>query len=505
MTRALRAGLLGATVLLCSAHVGSPDAWYEGPAGPYRVLVHVQAPPVIPGIAVVNVRPGEPGLTRITAYVNRFDAQGSPPPPDILEPVPDTPGWFRTRLWVMTAGSNGVTVALDGPRGKGAVVVPLAAVAARRLAFSPFLAALLLAVGVILALGLFSIVGAAVRESALPPGAEPDARRRRRARWAVARAVLGVGAVLTVWTLWWRAEDRRFVRNLFRPLAIATRLETGVQPPRLRLTITDSAWIRRNDGAWLRARGLPEQLALIEDHGKLIHLFLIASGGKAAFAHLHPFTSDSVSFETALPPLPEGSYFVFADVVLANGFTETLVATVMLPPNPSRIAGAAAVDLDNSWAVATPTAQGNRAVLEDGTTLTWLRSAEPLRSGSEAGLRFLATAPPGRAAPPELYMGMAGHAAVVRDDGSVFIHLHPLGTISLAAQASLSADPVPGAVNRAPRRPGQIMSHQPVPGDTLYFPYAFPREGDYTVWVQLKRRGRVLTGAFLATVLPASR
>ena len=496
MTRSRRIGLLGATVLLCSAHVGSPDAWYEGPAGPYTVLVHVQAPPVVPGIAVVNIRAAEPGITRVTALVNRFDAIGSPPPPDVAEPVAGNPGWYRTRLWVMTSGSNSVTVALYGPRGAGSVVVPLAAVAARRLAFSPFLAGLLIALGLVLALGLFTIVGAAVREGVLPPGVEPDARRRRRARFAIARAMIVVTLALTAWAIWWRTNDRRFVRNLFRPLPIAARIDPGARPARLTLTITDSAWIHRNDDAWLGARRLPEQSGLIEDHGKLVHLFLIASGGRAAFAHLHPVTADTVSFETTLPPLPPGDYSVFADVVHASGFTETLASTVVVPPDISRMDLWTAADSDDSWS-RDSTTRANRAVLEDGTTLTWLRSPESLIAGDEADLRFAVAAAPGRTSPPEPYLGMAGHAAVVRDDGSVFIHLHPLGTISLAAQERL--------LRRDSLSPGHTMSQPLAAGDTLYFPYAFPKQGNYTVWVQLKRGGRVLTGAFAATVLPAPR
>ena len=40
----------------------------------------------------------------------------------------------------------------------------------------------------------------------LPPGEEPDARRRRRARWAAAVAI--VRAVLILWggNTWWEAE-----------------------------------------------------------------------------------------------------------------------------------------------------------------------------------------------------------------------------------------------------------------------------------------------------------
>jgi hypothetical protein len=87
---------------------------------------------------------------------------------------------------------------------------------------------------------------------------------------------------------------------------------------------------------------------------------------------------------------------------------------------------------------------------------------------------------------------MSGHAAVVRDDGQVFIHLHPMGTISPAAQQRLSGQP---------SHPADHLTNSGVmASDTLYFPYAFPERGRYTVWVQLKRNGRILTGAFVATV-----
>jgi len=57
MTRsAARALGLAGLVALCSAHVGSPDVWYEGSAGPYHVVVYVRLPGVIPGIADINVQ-----------------------------------------------------------------------------------------------------------------------------------------------------------------------------------------------------------------------------------------------------------------------------------------------------------------------------------------------------------------------------------------------------------------------------------------------------------------
>jgi hypothetical protein len=130
-------------------------------------------------------------------------------------------------------------------------------------------------------------------------------------------------------------------------------------------------------------------------------------------------------------------------------------------------------------------------VLADGSTMTWLRGDAPLVAGEEAPLRFGITPPPDAAHPLEPYMGMAGHLAVARDDGLVFTHVHPMGTISMAAQMHF--------MQRSPGAHGPALSAA-APADTVAFPYAFPGHGRYRIWVQVKRAGRVLTGGFDADV-----
>jgi hypothetical protein len=114
-----------------------------------------------------------------------------------------------------------------------------------------------------------------------------------------------------------------------------------------------------------------------------------------------------------------------------------------------------------------------------------------LVAGAEAPLRFAVTPGTDGAHPLEPYMGMPGHAAVVRDDGLVFAHLHPMGSFSLAAQMRFlgRGDPT-----------RQHAMGATAPGDTISFPYAFPEPGRYRIWVQVKRTGRVLTGRFEADV-----
>jgi len=85
----------------------------------------------------------------------------------------------------------------------------------------------------------------------------------------------------------------------------------------------------------------------------------------------------------------------------------------------------------------------------------------------------------------ELYMGMQGHAAFVKSDGSVFAHIHPSGTVSMAALALTQVDP----------HAGHAMGRSSPPA-AVSFPYALPTPGAYRMIVQIKRAGRVETAVF---------
>src|SRR5262249_18285736 len=86
----------------------------------------------------------------------------------------------------------------------------------------------------------------------------------------------------------------------------------------------------------------------------------------------------------------------------------------------------------------------------------------------------------------EPYMGMAGHAVFISTDGKIFAHVHPAGSVSMAA-VSLAQGDSAGMEN---------MSHSA--GPEVSFPYGFPSTGEYRIFVQVKRAGRVETAEFIA-------
>jgi len=60
MKRAIVALVIVALTTTASAHVGSPDVFFEGDAGPYQAVRHVRTPQVIPGVATIEVRSESP-------------------------------------------------------------------------------------------------------------------------------------------------------------------------------------------------------------------------------------------------------------------------------------------------------------------------------------------------------------------------------------------------------------------------------------------------------------
>jgi hypothetical protein len=350
------------------------------------------------------------------------------------------------------------------------------------------LGAILAALGVFLFAGIVSIAGSAVREAVLPPGEQPGAARLRMARVVMAGTAVFVGAALFGGKLWWDREDARFRAQMYRPFETTASVAGGDPGRLLTLEITDSVWLMRADTAWLRDHHAPKWAPLVADHGKLMHLFLVREADMGAFGHLHPVSDDSVRFAAPLPPLPGGRYRVFADVVHSSGFTRTLVTTVELPA----AAGAAATGGGDDGAFV---GDGGRStgLLAGGATIAWERGAAPIVAGAPAPLTFVVREADGRPAELEPYLGMPGHAVVAREDGGVFIHLHPMGTISAASQASFASAGASGHAAMSGTSPAAV-------GGRISFPYAFPEAGRYRVWVQVKRDGAVETAAFDADV-----
>ena len=477
-----------------SAHIGVQNVFLESKAGPFPIRVTIRPPQVIPGLAEIFIRVHQGDVDQITALPVRYDTgrQGAPPP-DIALPVQGAPDLYRTELWFMKSGAHSVIIHVSGQEGKGEVMVPFDAIATRTLPMSKALTIILAIMGILLIALASSIAGAAVRFAVLPPKTHPSLQRLWGARLIAALQLLLVLSLIYYGKNWWDAEDMEYRNNqLYQPMTVETTLDQS-DPRELTLTITDK---RFKQGA-----------ALLPDHGKLMHLFLIEQGVDS-FAHLHPSRSAWEVFKTELPELPIGTYRVFADITHETGFSHTLTNQIsIITPRQPTDSSRTFRHGDDSWLVASSSegeaSAQNVSIQQLGGNEFFVNEEIELQFSIRDKTRAPITLEP--------YMGMKSHLVVFKKDGKVFSHLHPSGSISMASiqafETRLQADRPP-KVARAQIDPFcEIPSveastarwwdqeHRKAETD-LSFPYAFPQAGDYKIWVQVKTQGKIVTRSF---------
>jgi hypothetical protein len=483
---ALAVGLVVAgSASAAGAHVGSPDAVEDGQAGPYHLLVTIRPPEVIPGIAQIEVRALAGDVARVTVVPVPLRGPGVnlPPVADVARPRADDPRLFDSTIWLMRTGAWQIRVTAEGARGSGVLAIPIPALARTVRPMPGFLAGALVALMGLLVAGAIAIVGAGLRESDLELGATPDARRRARGQTAMAVTAAILALAIVGGRRWWSSEAGLYRRLVFKPMQVSVRQPS---PDLLSLSLSDPGWLR-----WRQIDDL------VPDHGHLMHLFLVRAPKLDAIAHLHPRRTGEATFAQAIPPLPAGSYRLFGDIVHQTGLDETVTAVVDLAGAPQAPAPSnERFDADDAMAVLDARAATVAApvfVLPGGRgQLRWLDARTP-HAGETVTLEMEAETRDGSPASGlEPYMGMAGHAMIVASDFSVFAHVHPTGSVPMAAMGLIEGAAV---IDHAHH---QGMTFAP----RVRFPCVFPRAGDYRLFVQVKENGRIETAAWDLTVAP---
>jgi hypothetical protein len=497
--------LLFTVALLCGpipaqAHVGSPDVYADGNAGPYKLFVTIRPPLVIPGVAEIEVRAESTGQNAPTISGIEVapiplvgEAAKHPPVADPLKPSAQDKQFYTGALWIMASGSWQVRFTVNGSQGKGVLSIPVPATSSSTLGMQKGLGILLSALGLLLVAGVIGIAGAAARDAQLPPGAAPSAVSHRYALIAMSIALVLTIAIVWFGNKWWKGEADDYARYVYKPLTMLASLDSSQA---LNLKIADPGW--------LRSRKVDD---FVLDHDHLMHLYLIREPAMDVVYHLHPEQIAPGEFQLALPSAPSGHYSLYADVVHATGFPETLVASIELPKIEGRpLAG------DDARGIAPPLSPlrgingcpvnplaGPQFHLPDGDIMVWDNPAK-LPAKTPQIFEFSLLAPDGKPAPDTaLYMGMLGHAAFVKVDGTVFAHVHPSGTVSMAALMMAAAQNQPAGA-KPDAMPGMDMSPAKAEAarmpNTVGFPYGFPTAGSYRIFVQMKHGQIIETAAF---------
>lgn len=530
------------SVQISWAHVGSSGVLLQGQAGPYKVLIDITPPEVIPGTAriTVFVENGDPLKVLARPITYRFGSQGAPSA-DEIHAVPGQPGQFQGVVWLMQSGSSSVQIEISGKDGKGEFIVPVVAVSTAQTVMPKGLGFGLSLLGILLFLLMITAIGASVSDGLLRPG-EVLSSKQKRKRWMnMGIATVVCALILFGGSSWWNSWAARYNRNIYKALKGNSSISNADGQRIFQLKIDTTGWQEKKRGAMLST--------LIPDHGKLMHVFLVRTPGLDAFAHIHPERKDSTTFQAYLPNLPAGKYLMYADVVQYSGFAETIVDTLEIPEHVAKgaeikktaeedtyvvtdaINSPGKIPLDENVVICGK--PGTKTVFKDSSYAIWEgKPDKPLEAGKPYLLNFEIFNPDGTPTFPEPYLGMMGHVAVLRSDGSVYIHLHPSGTFAMAAEQTLknrltdttkimqrpspvifrdSIDRYLAKLKAMPtiEREELLMTEMGMykPNETggmnamdhsnrISFPYSFPKSGRYRIFLQVKRNGQVLTGAF---------
>jgi hypothetical protein len=468
---------------MARAHVGNKDVFETVDAGRYKLFVTVRTPNVIPGVAVVEVRASGPQVTsiRITPVPLTGEASKHPPASDAMNISSVDRSFFTGSLWLMASGSWQVRFEIDGAAGKASAGVPVPAMPLSVLPMERPLGMLLAVLGLVLTFGMAGIVGAAVRESRLTPGATPAPKRRRRAMVASAVTLVVVGLMIYAGDKWWKVEAAGYAADIYHP----TELRTTLSGNRLDLivgkySVKQSRW---------KASSKDE---LLLDHGHPMHLYAIREPEMDAVFHLHPEMISDNHLGMAMPRMPAGEYKLYADIVHLNGFPETLTANLTVPEKMS-IAPLASEDASAMPPGLSKGELGTTYKLPDNYSMVWDRPGDLVANAAYL-FRFRLFQPDGTpAADMKPYLGMAGHAAFVKDDGTTFAHTHPDGSAAMPAMMMANGE--------EQEMPGMDMSTKTPPlSPVVEFPYGFPSAGRYRIFIQMKHGETVETGVFDADV-----
>ncbi len=523
------------------AHVGSAGVQMQAQAGAYKVLVSITPPDVIPGTAQVSVyiENGEAHKVSVRPIYFYSGDKGAPTS-DPLAPVAGQKGQFQGAVWLMEPGSSSAQITIEGKQGKENLIIPVVAVSTAEREMPKGLGIGLSVLGVLLFLLMITTIGASVSDGLLKPG-QTLKRAQKRKRWinmGIATAVCSL--ILYGGSSWWDSWAAEYKQWLYKPLKGKTAVIDADSQRIFQLKIDTTKWDRRLKGSMLST--------LIPDHGKIMHTFLVRTPGLDAFAHVHPDRKDSLTFEAALPDLPAGKYLVYSDIVQYSGFAETIVDTLIINAPKAPVNASRALSEDDTYIMTDPLdtpgkvpmgenvvicgKPGTKTVFKDGSYAIWEgKPDKALEAGKPYQLNFEIFNPDNSPCFPEPYLGMLGHAVIMRSDGSVYIHLHPSGSYSMAAEQSFESRIADTA--HVARRPNPAIFRDSVDrhlarlkampsvdreiflmqemgmynvteggmtgmehGTRITFPYSFPKGGQYRIFLQIKRNEKVLTGAF---------
>jgi len=473
----MRSFLLLFFISIIFPHIGIENSYFEGNVGSYSTRIIIEPPGVVPGLASIKIfsidRKVESvsvravhnnAITRDT--LNTFNVK-----PDIVPRSDQVDNMFQTELWLMDYGAYGVEVFFDGPKGKSNVIIPVNSVSSKMIEMSQFMSITLWCLLILLFIGGVNVIGTAYYESTLDKNQNPTNDKLKKTYIVYVLSSIILFYMVYGGYKWWLAIEKQFMERFYKPFDTTLNVKNNI----LNISIDSPP----KDASWLDKQGtIREHGKLITEHNKLAHIYIFDKAKNQFMAHLHPINLISdYEFETCLPTMDSGEYVLYADLAHESGYSHSITQTFNLDkPIENLNFNKGLCDPDNSYSNFSQTS----------VDINWTNKKEDYSADDNISFD-LEISKDGQLLELDSYVGMGGHGVIVSLDSELYMHMHPLGSISMSAQKKFMKSDSENFICDFGLIEDEYGNFKELDGmGRIVFPSINLKKGNYRFFVQIK-------------------
>ena len=478
------------TLQFATAHIGLRYMVYEHRGENISLRVYLKLPESAPGIVDISFKSFTDNIDKISvnSELKSSSKVGENSSHNIAIPVNGEENTFSSKLPLFKYGTYSINVNIQQKGRIEQVIIPVNFFARETFKLDSNSLPVLFIIAFFLSiLGIFFIKNAYLYNQ--KKEFDKALKNKNNSRFTqFAEIFIIIFMISYVSTTWWDERKINYDQNNYFNLKNNVNIANNGKYDILKINIVDKKWINEK---------MPN---LIPDHGKIMHMYMISDDFKH-LAHLHPTRAeDRNSFFVRMPPFGEGAYSLYMDITHETGFSHTMTNKINYNKNNISIDTSittSLIDPDDSWTQDL-----------DAIKITWVDIQSFYEAEKDIPMRFTIKKN-GKPSPIQNYMGMGAHAALIKNDGSIFAHLHPTGTINMASKhiyergikkeqmidnRSIELDLINPQHDHFSN---QNYSHN---GEVGFPPLRLIEAGDYTVWVQIKTENKIITQKFNFTI-----
>ena len=472
------------------ADIGHYNFTFEGKAFNKTIRALVKPPGVVPGISNITINTLNQSIDsikiqpvkwhgKITSYPHLKAGPQGAPPADLMHKLDGADNFFAGELWLMDFGAYNINIELFKGDNREIINIPINSIATEIKPMSFQISLILFCLMLLLLFGATNIITIAYRESTTPYNQNINSEKIKKSKLVMLCSFGLLLFMLYAGNNWWNDTEIAYRENLYVPMENEVKLITNGKQNILQIFFTDDLWL---------GGMIPD---LMPDHGKIMHLYLI-NENYSQLCHLHPKRNKENKdlFEVVLPGIEYGKYYLYMDITLESGFSSTLTNQISyMADNIKQLKyNNLTSDKDDSYI-------SNFTQYQ----LQWINQKDNFNISEDINLTFQTQTLDGLPSKIEPYIQMGGHGAILKEDLSVFIHIHPIGTISMASQE---------LYNQNDTIENSGICYFGVADDSLktYFknqnsivsfpPINLDKPGNYIMWIQAKSEGEIITQKF---------